>query len=474
MRLVKLSDGCLRTRRSTECIRPTTAVRFRSVGLFSSSDASVVRDAAQPIASAADYDRIVELAGDAQFVLIGEASHGTHEFYDIRVALTRRLIEEKGFRVVALEADWPDMLRVHRYVRGVGEDRSANAALGSFTRFPQWMWRNDVMLEFVEWAREWNSRLPNERSQLGLFGMDLYSLHASIDAVLAYLEKTDPAAAARARRRYACFEHFGEDPQMYGYATAKGVAETCEQAVIEQLIELRRKYNETQAQTGGRDAEELFYAEQNARLVRNAERYYRSMFRGRASSWNLRDSHMAETLNALVTRLDGGHTKVVVWAHNSHLGDARATEMGERGEHNVGQLVRERVESNAFLIGFSTYSGSVTAARDWGEEAERRRVRPGLGGSYEELFHEAGVPAFWLNLREQNRATDMLKKPRLQRAIGVIYAPATERWSHYFHARLAEQFDVMIHLDETTALHPLEKSGTWVTGELPDTFPSSL
>ena len=444
------------------------------MGLFSSNGVAIVRDAAQPITTAADYDRIVELAGDAKFVLIGEASHGTHEFYEVRAALTRRLIEEKGFRVVALEADWPDMLRVHRYVRGIGDDTSANAALGGFMRFPQWMWRNTVMLEFVEWAREWNSRVANEQSRLGLFGMDLYSLHASIDAVLGYLARTDPEAAERARRRYSCFEHFGEDPQMYGYAAAKGVAETCEQAVVEQLIELRRKYDETEPRTGGRDAEELFFAEQNARLVRNAERYYRSMFRGRASSWNLRDSHMAETLNALVTRLDGSASKVIVWAHNSHLGDARATEMSERGEHNVGQLVRERVEREAFLIGFSTYSGTVTAASDWGQAAERRRVRPGLAGSYEALFHETALPQFWLNLREPNRATELLKKSRLQRAIGVIYAPATERWSHYFNARLAEQFDVMIHLDETTELQPLEKSGTWVTGELPDTFPSSL
>ena len=434
----------------------------------------MVRDAARAITSAADYDEIVALAGDAQFVLIGEASHGTHEFYEVRAALTRRLVEEKGFRVVAFEADWPDMLRVHRYVRGLGEDTSAGEALGAFTRFPQWMWRNTVMLEFVEWVREWNSRLANERSPLGLYGMDLYSLHTSIDAVLGYLAKTDPEAAARARKRYACFEHFGEDPQMYGYAAASGAAETCEEAVVEQLIELRRKYDETQPRSDGRDADELFYAEQNARLVRNAERYYRSMFRGRASSWNLRDSHMAETLNALVTRLDGERTKVIVWAHNSHLGDARATEMSERGEHNVGQLVRERVGSDAFLIGFSTYSGSVTAARDWAEEAERRRVRAGLAGSYEELFHQAELPQFWLDLRAHNRATELLKKARLQRAIGVIYAPATERWSHYFHARVAEQFDVMIHLDETGALQPLEKSGSWVTGELPDTFPSSL
>lgn len=448
-------------------------MRLRAVGLFSSNDAAIVRDAAQPIASAANYDRIVELAGDARFVLIGEASHGTQEFYEIRAALTQRLGEEKGFRVVALEAGWPDMLRVHCYVRGLGDDADADAALGGFMRFPQWMWRNTVILEFVQWAREWNSRPANRQSQVGLFGMDLYSLHASIDAVLGYLARVDPDAAARARRRYACFEHFGEDPQLYGYAASKGVAETCEQAVVDQLIELRRKYDETEPHTGEHEAEELFFAEQNARLVRNAERYYRSMFRGRASSWNLRDSHMAETLNALVTRLDGDATKVIVWAHNSHLGDARATEMTERGEHNVGQLVRERVGSEAFLIGFSTYSGSVTAASDWGEAGEHRRVRPGLGGSYEELFHSTGIPRFWLDLREQNGATDLLKKSRLQRAIGVIYAAATERWSHYFHARVAEQFDVMIHLDETTALHPLEKSGTRVTGELPDTFPSS-
>ena len=439
-----------------------------------SHEAGIIAQAAHRISTAADYDRLIELAGEAQFVLIGEASHGTHEFYATRAELTRRLIEEKGFRIVALEADWPDMLRVHRYVTGRANERGAAEALGDFRRFPTWMWRNTVMVEFVNWLRGWNLHPDRKNARTGIFGMDLYSMHASMESVLGYLDTVDPEAARRARRRYSCFELFGEDPQAYGYATTRGHSEPCENEVVAQLIELRRKYGEFMSRDGQVAKDEFFYAEQNARLVTNAERYYRSMFRGREESWNLRDTHMTETLAALIGHFDSGRSKVIVWAHNSHLGDARATEMSARGECNVGQLMRERFGGRVFGIGFSTYSGSVTAARDWGNPAECRRVRPGLPGSYEELFHATEVPRFWLNLRAANAATKLLRVRRLQRAIGVIYRPETERWSHYFEACLPEQFDALIHLDETCALETLERNSEWVRDELPETYPEGL
>lgn len=439
-----------------------------------SSDASIIRHTARVIGSDEDYDALLETASEARFVLIGEASHGTHEFYATRAELTKRLIEERSFHAVALEADWPDSFRVHRYVSGRSEDRDANEALSDFKRFPSWMWRNTVVVEFVEWLRRLNAGRNSPSGPAGFYGMDLYSLHTSIESVLRYLDRVDPAAARRARHRYACFEHFSEEPQAYGHATVRRGKEPCENEVIEQLLELQRKESELLLRDGRIAEEEFFSAEQNARLVMNAERYYRAMFYGRDESWNLRDTHMFETLQGVGSHLDGGRAKVVVWAHNSHLGDARATEMGERGELNLGQLLRQRFGREVFGIGFSTYSGTVTAADDWGEPAKRKRVRPGLRGSYEELFHNVGIPNFWLDLREQNDAIKQLGTKRLQRAIGVIYRPETERWSHYFEAQLPKQFDAIIHFDETRALEPLEGASEWVRGELPETYPSGV
>ena len=411
------------------------------------------------------------MAAATQCVLIGEASHGTHEFYSTRAELTRRLIDDHGFQAVAVEADWPDSFRVHRFVTGRGDDQNANEALSDFRRFPGWMWRNTVVVEFVEWLRERNSRCGSEKDAAGFYGLDLYSMHTSIEAVLSYLDKVDPASAKRARHRYGCFDHFGEDPQHYGLATVAGGAEPCEEEVVSQLVELRRKYADLISRNGHIGEEEFFSAEQNARLVANAERYYRAMFHGRANSWNLRDEHMFETLNQLIRHRDSGKAKVVVWAHNSHLGDARATAMSARGELNVGQLVRERFGGESFGIGFTTNSGTVTAASDWGEVAERKRVRAALKGSYEELFHAVGLASFWMDLRARNEATALLRDERLERAIGVIYRPETERFSHYFEARLADQFDAIIHLDETRALEPLERTSEWDMGELPETYP---
>jgi erythromycin esterase-like protein len=436
------------------------------------TNADFARETAQPLSGDAnDYDKLLELIGNARFVLLGEATHGTHEFYSERATITKRLIAEKGFSILAIEADWPDSARVHRYVRGAATDANADKALSGFRRFPTWMWRNAVVLEFVEWLRGFNKNIDPKRAPVGFYGMDLYSLHASIEAVLKYLDKVDPEAARRARLRYSCFDHFSRNPQEYGYATTVGATESCENAVVEQLVELQQKASQFLSRDGEVAAEEFFFAEQNARLVMDAEQYYRAMFRGRASSWNLRDRHMVETLENLVTHLDGSRQpKAIVWAHNSHLGDARATEMSHYGEVNVGQLIRERFGDEAMLIGFSTHHGTVTAASDWGAPAERKNVRPALRGSYEELFHETGLPAFWIDLRGAGQI-GVLQQRRIERAIGVIYRPESERLSHYFHARLPEQFDAIIHIDETRAVEPLERTSIWEEGELPETYP---
>jgi erythromycin esterase-like protein len=438
--------------------------------------ATAVVSAARPLSGGAfDYDPLVEFAGEAKRVLLGEASHGTHEFYRERAQITKRLIVEKGFSAVAVEADWPDAYRVNRYVRGDSKDAGASEALSGFRRFPTWMWRNADVLDFVGWLRAHNESLP-AASRVGFYGLDLYSLHTSIEAVLGYLDKVDPDAARRARYRYACFEQFGEDTQSYGYAATFGVAPSCEDEVVRQLVEMRRRAAEYARRDGRIARDEYFFAEQNARLVQNAERYYRTMFEGRVSSWNLRDTHMAETLEALASFLvaEGRAPKIVVWAHNSHLGDARATELGEAGELNLGQLVRERSGPDAMLVGFTTHSGTVTAASDWGAPAELKSVRPGLPGSYEAFFHEMGIPRFLLMMPERSDAAAELSEPRLERAIGVIYRPESERLSHYFHARLPRQFDAVLHFDQTRAVEPLERNPEWVTDEVPETFPSAL
>ncbi|MDQ3814896.1 MAG: erythromycin esterase family protein [Armatimonadota bacterium] len=439
-----------------------------------------VREAAHPLNGVAqDYDPLMDLIGDARFVLLGEASHGTHEFYRERAQITKRLIEEKGFAAVAVEADWPDAYRINRYVHGDSDDGSSREALSGFKRFPAWMWRNTDVLHFVDWLRAHNANLASAAPPVGFYGIDLYSLHSSMEAVIAYLDKTDPAAAERARQRYACFDHFGEDTQAYGYATGIGLNAPCEDEVVNQLVELQCRAGEYRNRDGPLAEDEFFAAEQNARLVKNAEEYYRSMFRGRASSWNLRDSHMADTLEALAQHLDrqwprSERSKIVVWAHNSHLGDARATEMGRNGEHNVGQLVRQRHGHDAVLIGFTTFSGTVTAASDWAKPCERKFVRPALPDSYEALFHETNLPRFLLNLRHASEVASALREPRLERAIGVIYRPETERWSHYFYAWLPDQFDALLHFDVTRAVEPLERTARWDGGEVPETYPSEL
>ena len=437
---------------------------------------ALVRQHAQPLrGDPAQYDALIDGIGDARVVLLGEATHGTHEFYRERAFITRRLIEEKGFAAVAVEADWPDAYRINRYVRGAGTDEDAVQALEDFGRFPTWMWRNADVLDFVGWLRAHNEAQPADK-RTGFYGLDLYSLRASMDAVLAYLDKVDPEAGHRARRRYGCFDQFGDALQEYGYSASLGLHPSCEREVITQLLELHRQRAEYASRDGRVAADEYFHAEQNARLVRSAEEYYRSMFKGRVESWNLRDRHMVGTLQELMRFLDKTRpdARVVVWAHNSHLGDARATDMGDQGEVNVGQLVREHHGASAVLVGFTTFTGTVTAASEWDGPAHRKHVRPALVGSYERLFHDVHVPRFLLPVRTDLALASTLTVPRLERAIGVLYLPESERASHYFHARLAAQFDYVLHFDETRAVEPLERSALWEDGQLEETFPSGL
>ena len=459
---------------------PTVGIATARLRIAETPAEVVERCAVDAPAGVPPAEALEEIIGDARVVLIGESSHGTAEFYRARAEITKWLIEEKGFCAVAAEADWPDAYRVNRYVRGLGHDASPEEALRGFERFPAWMWRNTVVRDFVDWLHAHNSRLRGQdRRQTGFYGLDLYSLHRSMREVIDYLDTMDPVAAARARQRYACFDHTSaDDGQAYGYAAAFGAGLSCEREAIEQLVELQRNAVEYARRDGLLAEDELFYAQQNAQTVRNAEGYYRAMFGARVTSWNLRDRHMAQTLDALLAHLDrhpdGQPARIVVWAHNSHVGDVGVTEVGADGQLTLGQLAREQHGSAVRLIGFTTYTGTVTAASRWGGIAERKVVRPALNGSVEELFHEVERSEFLISPMLSRAAAEPLDVVRLGRAIGVIYLPDTERQSHYYHVRPGEQFDALIHLDRTTALEPLEAGSVWIAGETPETYPTGL
>jgi protein-L-isoaspartate(D-aspartate) O-methyltransferase len=401
-----------------------------------------------------DLRPLLERIGDRRLVLIGEASHGTSEFYRMRARITRELIERREATIVAAEADWPDAARIDRWVRGTGDIQRPEEA---FTRFPTWMWRNREVLEFVDWLHDHDSRVGPEGRLAGFYGLDLYSLYDSIGEVLRYLDRVDPEAARIARHRYGCLTPFQSDPAMYGLASLTDRYRSCEDEVVAMLVDLRGR----RGQARFHDGESMLDVEQNARVAANAERYYRAMYVGGAESWNLRDTHMFETLEALLA-FHGPQSKAVVWAHNSHLGDASATAMARRGELNLGQLVRERFADEAYLIGFGTDHGTVAAATDWDGPMEVKRVRPSHPDSYERLCHDTRLAAFLLPLGDAStdaRLRDELLTTRLERAIGVIYRPETELMSHYFEARLPEQFDEWIWIDETSAVTPLVGAG---------------
>jgi len=424
----------------------------------------LIRDAAEPFPDIEEVELgpLLDRIGTARVVLLGEATHGTSEFYQMRARITRELVERFGFTIVAVEADWPDAARVDHYVRQTPFSSGGEKA---FTRFPVWMWRNQEVEDFVEWLRDHNERINEPESRVGFYGLDLYSLNSSIEAVLQYLQQVDPAAARIARERYGCLSPWQTDPATYGRAVLTGRFRACEDEVVGMLRDLLARHLEYASADGDRFLDAI----QNARLVASAEQYYRVMYYGSVESWNLRDRHMFDTLN-LILRFRGPDARAVVWEHNSHVGNAAATEMGARGEYNVGQLCREALGPDAFLVGFGTDHGTVAAASDWGGRMEIKEIRPAHAGSYERLCHDSGVEAFMLHLREPNREEllDELLPPRLERAIGVIYRPETELASHYFQAVLPRQFDEYVWFDETTAVR---SPGLASTVGIPEMYP---
>lgn len=418
---------------------------------------NTLSDVIYPITDNSYINTLMEHIGDASYVLIGEATHGTEEFYQARIEITKKLIEEKGFNAVAIEGDWPDTYHIHRYLMGFNASTDMANALSQFKRFPTWMWCNTTIPPFLSWLRSHNDDLAL-KEKVGFYGLDLYNMHTSIDIVINYLKKVDPKAAKLAEKRYGCFDYRRTDPQTYGYLINVGIKKSCVKEVVGQLLELQHQSTQYLKRAGIKAEDEYFTIMQNARLIKDAERYYRAMFEDHISSWNIRDRHMADTVNTLADHIEqrSKHpAKIIVWAHNSHVGDARATEMGARGELNLGQLMREQYFSNTFSIGFSSYMGTVTAASTWGAPVEKVKLNPGLDGSYEALFHDLTHENFMLLLNNSEILDHYLKIPRLQRAVGVIYRPDSERVSHYFLTHLPYQFDCIIHFDKTTALTPL-------------------
>lgn len=460
--------------------------QHHSLSALSLSD--LIADSAQVIhGKASDYDQLLRQIGDARFVLIGEASHGTHEFYAERARITQRLIEEKGFNAIAIEADWPVADRVNRYVRRsqlnseTELDQCAADALEALEMFPSWLWANVDVALFVEWLRQHNDEVEenedeNSRHQakVGFYGLDTYRLFRSMDLALNYLDEVDQESAELARKRYACFDQFHRDSQRYGYTIGLDLSHEQEKEIQQRLknfLVARSLHTPNHQQVR---PETAFHFAQKSTTSADADQYCRSIFRGDQSTWNLRDSNMAHRLSALADQLSKCHgkpAKIVVWAHNSHAGDARATEIGRLGELSLGQLMRERYSEHCFLIGMTSHHGSVTASSDWGSPAEYKYLRPSLEESYEEAMHLTSIPSFVLPLKSNDALNYAMSKSRLARNIGVSYRPSTERQSHYTYVNLAQQFDAIIHIDKSRAVKPLDEFNIFVNSETPISYP---
>ncbi|KMQ51184.1 erythromycin esterase-like enzyme [Chitinispirillum alkaliphilum] len=419
-----------------------------------------------------DYDPLIEAIGDSRFVLLGESTHGTHEFYRARAEISARLIAEKGFSAVAVESDWPETYRVNRYIRSMGSDESVVESMQDFLRFPLWMWRNADMLNFLGFLRDTN-RIRDPREAVGFYGLDLYGMYSSINAVISYLERVDPQAAELARKRYECFFRYRREEDSYAAAMSY-IGEECISEAVLQLVELRERGMEYIKGGGFIAREEQFYAEQNARLTRSAEEYYRSMFLDQTESWNIRERHMADTLEFLSDHLSRfGEGKIIVWAHNAHIGDARATESTDRGELSLGQLMRERYgKNNIFLLGLTTFEGTISAAGGWGGTVGRRNLKQAISKSMEYSFHKSDIGSFYLDLSMLPPA--LLSEQFLQRNTGVIYNPQSEGLENYHRVTLSGQFDALLHFDKTRALEPIDPGTFWKTGDIPETYNTGL
>ena len=424
-----------------------------------------IRERALPLRGDADLDPLLERIAGARVVLLGEASHGTSEFYTWRHRISARLVAEHGFRFIGVEGDWPDCYRLNRYVKGYPAEGGARQVLHAFDRWPTWMWANEEVVALGEWLRQWNSDQPAER-QAGFYGLDVYSLFDSMAAVISYLKRVDPQAAAKARKAYGCFDPYENDVQDYAMSTMV-LPTGCEDEAVRMLTDLRSRERDY----GDGDPEAFFDAEQNALVARNAERYYRAMVRGGSASWNVRDTHMMETLERLLEH-HGPDSKAIVWEHNTHVGDARATDMARVGMVNVGQLARERWGDEVAIVGFSSYAGSVIAGAEWGAPMRSIPVPEGREGSWEALLHAAGAEDKILFTEQMDDVQGALE-PRGHRAIGVVYNPEHERYGNYVPSVLPYRYDAVIHIDRSTALHPLHME-VHPDGDAPETFPSGM
>jgi erythromycin esterase len=443
------------------------ARRRRSEPTVASTLESTVRTFSTPLRRTSDLGPLMDRIGDARLVLLGEASHGTSDYYRWRMEISRRLIEERGFNIIAVEGDWPDCYRVNRFVRGWDTPtQTAREVLHAFERWPTWMWANREVVELAEWLYEHNQHQPKD-DQVGFYGLDVYSLWESLYAILDYLQQADPAALTAARDAFQCFDRYGEDAQVYARAT-RFVPESCENEVVELLRVMR----ERAAAGDGESDDSRFVAEQNALVMKNAEAYYRAMVRGGPESWNIRDQHMTETLERLLQHR-GPESKAIVWEHNTHIGDARFTDMADLGEVNVGQLVRERhAAEGVVLAGFGSYEGTVIAGRYWDAPMERMTVPPAREGSWEDVLHRMRAGNQLLIFPEHNGPE--LLDPRGHRAIGVVYHPDTEHYGNYVPTVLPHRYDAFLYLDRTEALHPLHEVPVRDEGEVPETYPSGV
>ncbi len=412
-----------------------------------------------------DLSKLLDRIGDAQVVLLGEATHGSSEFYRMRARITQELIAKKGFNIIAIEADWPDAALVHRYIC---HKPRGSPDIKAFTRFPTWMWANLETHEFVTWLRNHNSKIPHMKDRVGFYGLDLYSMYRSIEVVIEYFNRIDSGLADEARKYYSCLMPWKKDPSRYGLDIALGRYKDCIEETINVLVHL---FQDRLTTSNGPD-EEYFEALQNAHLVASAERYYRTLYSSLESSWNMRDKHMFETLQHVLS-FKGENAKAVIWEHNSHIGNAAGTDMQRHGEFNVGQLCRETFKEKAYLIGFGTYHGKVMAATNWGEKGVVKDIRPAIPESYEWLFHNTYIHSYFLPLRyeHQKKVRQALLQPRLERAIGVIYRPETERISHYIEAILPLQFDEYVWFDAT---HPVQPLGKQCHEGTLDTYPFGI
>lgn len=409
-----------------------------------------------------NLDPLMERIGDARIVMLGESSHGTHEFYTWRAKISKRLIEEKGFNFIAVEGDWPDCYRLNRYVKNYLPNTSAEEVLKNFNRWPTWMWANWEISAFAEWLKKHNQSLSRE-SKTGFYGLDVYSLWESMQAIMQYLEKTDPNSLQTAREAFQCFEPFNNDEQKYA-SFVSFVSETCEPEVLDLLATIRTRM----IQYDG-DYEQVFNTEQNALITVNAEKYYRSMVQGGPHSWNVRDGHMQETLERLL-KFHGPQSKAIIWAHNTHIGDARATDMARHGMYNIGELTRKKFPDTV-LVGFGTYKGSVIAGRYWGDEMRKMSVPEGIPNSWEHLLHHSNAGDCLL-IMNQLEKEDFMKKSIGHRAIGVVYNPNQEHLNNYVPSILPLRYDAFLFIDESTALHPLHIKPDG--HQMPETYPFGM